>query len=80
MTNLPALNFKPAKVPVDGNLSAQDQLKPGVYKTSPYTCLVLVPGPLPDDGSVLEPGTNSVERMPVIKPGLKFIPQPPAEK
>jgi hypothetical protein len=80
LTNLPALNFKAGKVPFDGKLSPQDRLKPGVYKTSPYTCLVLVPGPHPDDCSVRGPGETGVESMPTIKPELKFIPQSPAEK
>ncbi|MGB8371082.1 MAG: hypothetical protein ACLPYZ_17890 [Limisphaerales bacterium] len=80
LTNLPALNFKADKAPFDGKRSLQDHLKPGVYKTSPYTCLVLIPGPQPDDCSVHGPGVTGVERMPTIKPELKFIPQPLAEK
>jgi hypothetical protein len=80
LTNLPALNFKADKVPFDGKLSPQDHLKPGVYKTSPYTCLVLIPGPQPDDCSVHGPGGTGVEKMPTIKPELKFIPQSLAEK
>jgi hypothetical protein len=80
LTNLPAPNFKVGKAPFDGKSSPQDQLKPGVYKTSPYTLLVLVPGPLPDDRSVRGSGDPGVDGMPTIKPELKFLPLSPAEK
>ena len=49
------------------------QLPPGVYKTAPYTCIILVPGPCPDDRAVVSPrgGDSS---MPIIRPDLHFIP------
>lgn len=50
------------------------QLKPGVYETWPYTCIVVVPGPHPDDKSMV-PSTG--DGMPVIKPDLRFIPRKP---
>ena len=52
---------------------------PGVYKTAPYTCIVVVPGPRPDDVCITRPrgGDSS---MPIIKPDLRFIPLHPPEK
>ena len=51
----------------------------GVYRTAPYSCIVVVPGPLPDDRSIVSPrgGDSS---MPIIKPDLQFIPLHPAKK
>jgi hypothetical protein len=51
---------------------------PGVYKTFPYTCIVVVPGPHPDDASVVKPG-NVDPSMPIVKPDLQFIPWSPAK-
>lgn len=79
-TNLPALNFKAGELSIDGKRSPQGHLKPGVYKTSPYTCLVLVPGPHSDDACVSAPGTAGTEKMPGLQPGLKFIPYSFPEK
>ncbi|SPE58740.1 exported hypothetical protein [Verrucomicrobia bacterium] len=53
---------------------ATTNIAPGVYKAFPYTALVLVPGPIPDDGSVITPqGHNS--QMPILKPELRLIPR-----
>jgi hypothetical protein len=79
-TNLPVPNSKTSKVPLDEKPLPQDQLKPGVYKTSPYTLLVLVPGPQSDDRSVHGSGGAGVDGMPTIKPDLKFVPYAPAER
>jgi len=49
---------------------------PGVYKTEPYTCIVIVPAGHSDDKSVIhppDPGPN----MPVLKPDLRFVPLRP---
>lgn len=49
---------------------------PGVYKTEPYTCILVVPGGHPDDHSVIhapEPSPN----IPVLKPELRFVPLQP---
>ena len=50
---------------------------PGVYETTPYTCIVVVPGAHPDDKiCVGGPGLGTVgRRMPIIKPDLQFIPR-----
>jgi hypothetical protein len=46
---------------------------PGVYKTAPFTCIVVVPGKHADDRSVVKP-TEVDSAMPVVKPELRFIP------
>ena len=45
---------------------------PGIYKTAPYTCIVIVPGPHPDDQAVKPVGP--APPMPTIEPKLEFIP------
>jgi hypothetical protein len=47
--------------------------KPGLYKTTPYSCIVIVPGKNPDDSMAVLPAECS-SAMPVIKPELHFIP------
>ncbi len=81
-TNPPVLNFNTGKAPADGNLSlpSRPNLQPGVYKTSPYTLLVMVPGPQHDDSGILKSGKTEPEKMPVIQGGLKFTPYSFAEK
>jgi hypothetical protein len=56
-----------------------DQLPAGVYKTAPYTCIVVVPGPHPDDRSIVSPSSGEY-RMPIIRPNVQFIPLHPAKK
>jgi hypothetical protein len=56
------------------------QLKPGVYETYPYSCIVVVPGAHPDDKSIIGAGQlvgggQPVERMPTMNPELLFIPR-----
>lgn len=68
---LPAYAAKP---------SPPESLPPRVYRTSPYTILVLVPGRQPDDNSILKPGTAGPKRMPIVTPGLEFLPYSFAEK
>ena len=82
-TNLPVTDFRAGKVPWDGTRSLrvpEQNLKPGVYKTIPYTLLVLVPGRQFDDRSIGGLGTAGTERMPAIQGGLKFIPYSFAER
>ena len=50
-------------------------LKPGVYESKPYTCIVLVPKPTHDNcciGGILN--TNS--SMTILKPDLQLVPVP----
>lgn len=51
---------------------------PGVCETAPYSCIVVVPGPHPDDCCILNPGGGSP--MPIIRPDLQFIPRGQAKK
>jgi hypothetical protein len=53
-------------------------LKPGIYQTRLYTCLVKVPGPQHDDCFV--GGTTNSASIPTIKPDLQFAPEMPAGK
>ena len=52
---------------------------PGVYKTAPYSCIVVVPGLHPDDRCIVNPG-ESDSSMPILKPDLQFIPLHPPQK
>jgi hypothetical protein len=82
-TRSPVPGFKTGKAPLAGKLplaSPSAGLKPGVYRTFPFTCIVIVPGPHPDDVSAVESGTDGMEKLPVFKPGLKFVPFAPADK
>ena len=54
-------------------------IPPGVYKTVPYSCIVVVPGPHPDDRCIVRPPSVD-SSMPIIKPELRFIPWSPASK
>jgi hypothetical protein len=55
---------------------APPQLKPGLYETAPYSCIVQVPGPHPDDGALIGSNSgNNYSAMPVIRPDLQFIPR-----
>jgi hypothetical protein len=47
--------------------------KPGVYKATPYTMLVYVPGPL-DQQMVFEPGERNGTAL-TIRPPLRLIPR-----
>ena len=60
-------------------LSPPRSIPPGVYKTAPYSCIVVVPGPHPDDRCIVGPGDGDYS-MPIIKPDLRFIPLHPLEK
>jgi hypothetical protein len=65
--NFPSVTVKAAK---------SDLPAPGVYKTEPYACIVLVPSHHPDDAMAVNP-TQKTAPMPVIKPELHFIPLKP---
>lgn len=47
--------------------------RPGVYKTEPYACTVVVTDKCPDDRSVAMPAERG-SVMPMIKPELSFSP------
>ncbi len=75
-TNPPVTDFQnDKKLPApDGNPLQVGFLPPGVYKTSPYTLLVSVPGTQCDDFHIDGRGTIGPEKMPVTQGGLKFVP------
>ena len=58
--------------------SAPSAVPPGVYRTAPYNCIVVIPGPQLDDKCIVNPGGGN-DPMPVIKPDLQFIPWSPAK-
>jgi hypothetical protein len=81
-TNSPVVSMQNktmALVP-DSKSMRPDLLPPGVYKTSPYTILALVPGPQNDDCYIKGQGTGQPEKMPSFQPELRFIPYSSAEK
>lgn len=69
---------RPFQVPQQpkGSNTAPNGLAPGVYKTEPYTCIVIVPGEHPDDRMAIHP-PDPAPNMPVLKPDLRFIPVQP---
>ncbi len=66
--------------PPSASNARSNALPPGVYNTEPYTSLVLVPGPHPDDKCIIGNGAAQPPiRMPTVKPDLQFIPRKPAQ-
>jgi hypothetical protein len=64
----------------DSPSTASNSLPPGIYKTEPYTCLVLVPGPHPDDKCIIGNGAGQPNiQMPIRRPELQFIPRKPSQ-
>jgi hypothetical protein len=53
---------------------------PGVYRAAPYTCLIMIVGPQPDDKAVRRAEMNGVEKMPTIDPKVRLIPYDPGER
>jgi hypothetical protein len=69
--------------PMSGSACRRSQpayVPPGVYRSTPYSCLILVPDPQDYAKSLHQPRRAGMEEMPVIKPGLKLIPYPPDKK
>lgn len=54
-------------------LPARSVPPPGVYRIEPYSMIVVVPGSCGDEKMILGEG-EPTSRMPVIRPGLRFIP------
>ena len=74
--------FKIQPLPLSARLrppSPSPMIPAGVYKTAPYSCIVVVPGPHPDDRCVINPG-DVASAMPIIRPDLRFIPWNPAKQ
>jgi hypothetical protein len=53
-------------------------LKPGIYETAPYSCLVNVPGAQEDEKALIAP-RGAAPPMPVVKPELQFTPWSPGK-
>ncbi len=68
-------NFSPPSATPKARLFPQHAPAPGLYKTEPFSCLVLVPGPHPDDRA-LAPGAAVDPKMPIVKPELRLVPWP----
>jgi hypothetical protein len=63
-----------------GKSPAPPVLKPGVYETAPYSCIVVVPGLHPDDRALIGSDSgNNYSAMPIIRPDLQFIPRSPGK-
>ena len=83
LTNGPAARtpkvrpIAPKVVPSVNRLFAQRPAlpAPGIYETAPFTCIVVVLGPHPDDRSVRSPAVAPF--MPTVRPGMRFIPRAP---
>jgi hypothetical protein len=75
-TNLspPRAEPVPVRLATHAKSSSPAQIKPGTYKTEPYTCIVVAPGPHPDDRAVVGIGGGN-DRMPKLQPDLRFIPR-----
>jgi hypothetical protein len=56
-------------------------LAPGIYEARPYTCIVVAPGPHPDEDRIIIGGKGlagrPADRMPMNIPDLQFIPRKP---
>ena len=61
---------------IPGNLSEPFGLKPGVYITKPFACIVILPGPQLDDAMLIQPPAGEFA-MRSIAPDLQFIPISP---
>ena len=69
---------RPGPRAVQRELPSAPVLKPGIYETAPYACIVVVPPPHADDRAVIDPG-GRVASMPMItvEPQLRLIPRKP---
>ena len=55
------------------NLTISGPPAPGVYKTEPFTCIVVVPGSNHDDRMIIGPA-NPDQRMSIVPRDLRFVP------
>ena len=76
-------NLNPSIIPVpmvrNPESSPPVLLKPGLYKTAPYSMIVIVPGDCGDEQFAASVG-DANSRMPIVRPELKFIPLERANK
>lgn len=78
-TNQPPLILN--LTPPSRRLGGKGMPAPGVYETKPFACIVVVPGPFPDDKMAKgRYGSDAPLAMPSIEPDLRFIPRNPAKR
>jgi len=64
---------------LDPRCAVSSPISPGVYKTEPYSLLVRVPGPCPDDRSLIGgKASPPCEQMPIVRPDLRMVPWSPS--
>ena len=69
-----AVPSRPAPICLDQLPTPPSPLQPGVYKTYPWTIILVVPGAVTENGDfIVKPDTNSP--MPIIKPHVEVVPQ-----
>ncbi len=73
---VPPTRFQPEARPAVNQSPTAALPAPGVYRTAPFACIVVVPGNHLDDPMAVRPGANTPS-MPVLKPELHFIPLHP---
>jgi hypothetical protein len=66
-------------LPSPSSKPAPARPEPGVYETAPFTGIVVVPGPHPDDRMVVRLGAFQPS-MPNVQPELRFIPRGSGKK
>ncbi len=69
---VPVFNAKSASV-ITNDASLAVPPAPGLYKTTPFACIVIVPEAHLDDGMAKET-PDSPSDMPVLRPDLGFVP------
>ena len=54
-------------------------LRPGLYESHPYTCIILVPEIHADERAIANATVHGVTAMPIIKPNLWLVPRSPGK-
>jgi hypothetical protein len=65
--------FNPGPIIFPMRTLTSQSLEPGVYRTEPYACIVVVPEPQQDDCCIIG-RTDKNSKMPMREPDLRFIP------
>lgn len=74
---LPSIQLHPPETPKSRHPAPYpSRLAPGIYLSQPFSCMIKVPGPQPDDDCII-PATIPTNSIPNFKPKLKFEPLPP---
>ncbi|PWU08642.1 MAG: hypothetical protein C5B50_29145 [Verrucomicrobia bacterium] len=59
------------------NMLSSKLPKPGIYEAHPYTMIVIVPGPQPDDKCIVSASRETDRNMPIIRPQIELVPRKP---